>query len=210
MEIKKDHLVDIYLKRTYSKNEDIKLLEENGYSEDCAQVYMNGYVDGIEYCLSMISPNINFEAYINAILKNRIENIDIINTGMVIASTNSDVPNNLFLVLSSYQDNSSVYDIVFLIPEISIEGYKFEKRYDINIQGLPEIYPENFSIDLGIIRTIDFKELKNVSFSKLADINVERIVKACNDYNEEMENLYNAIIEKSNAIIEKATENDNK
>ena len=39
-------LAQLIVQRSYSKNEDIDLLQNNGYDEDCATAYMDGYVDG--------------------------------------------------------------------------------------------------------------------------------------------------------------------
>lgn len=196
-------LAQLTIQRSYSKNEDIKILEQNGYDEDCATVYMNGYVDGLSYILSMIDPNINFEDYINKIIDNEVTDLSLIKPGTILASKKvADITNNLSLVLSCTQTNEGIY--ITTTPIVTdIGNYRWERKHDIIIEGLPDIYSKELAIDLGTMIPINMKQqdLRKITsmFSILHEISenqVTEIIEAYEAYDKEMGELYDAAIKK--------------
>ena len=199
-----DRLVELALQRSYSKNTDIKLLENNGYDEDYAAAYMNGYIDGLSYILSMIEPNIDFESYINLMINNELNDLSLVKVGSILASKKiSDYTNNLSIVISCTKTNEGInLTVVPIICESTLKSFRWERKYDISIDGLPNIYPDTgLSIDLGIMHPINInKNNINIirdSFSIIYSISedqVAQIIKAYEDYDKEMGALYDAAI----------------
>ena len=196
-------LGQLVIQRSYSKNEDIKLLEQNGYDEDCATAYMNGYVDGLSYILSMINPEIDFEGYVNKIIDNEVTNLSVIRPGTILASKKvSDITNNLSLVLSCSRTNEGVY--ITTTPIVTdIGNYRWERKHDIIIEGLPTIYSKELAIDLGTMVPINMKQhdLSKITamFSVIHEISkdqVTEIIEAYEAYDKEMGELYDAAIQK--------------
>lgn len=202
-------LAQLVVQRSYSKNEDIQILENNGYDEDCATAYMNGYVDGLSHVLSFIYPKIDFESYMEMMIKNPVNDITIecIKPGMIIASKKvPDFWNNLSLVLSvqSITDGVSV-TLASLICEDHFESqYRFERKYEIEISGLPSIYPEKFGIDLGTMYPVTLKQNHSKEIGKMFSIihqisvdKVDEVIKAYEDYDKEMGKLYDIATNKN-------------
>ena len=202
-------LAQLLIQRSYSKNEDVKILEDNGYDEDCAFAYMNGYVDGLTHTLSFIYPNLDFESYIETMIGNPIHdiNIETIKPGMIIASKKvPDFWNNLSLVLSvqSISDGVSVTLASLICEEYFESQYRFERKYEIEISGLPSIYPEKFSIDLGTMYPVTMKQT-NVDelgkwFSIIHQVSTDQIndvIKAYEAYDKEMGELYDIATNKN-------------
>ena len=199
-----DRLVELALQRSYVKNSDIKLLENNGYDKDCAAAYMDGYIDGLSYILSMIEPNIDFESYINLIIDNELNDLSLVKVGSILASKKiSDYTNNLSIVISCTKTNEGInLTVVPIICESTLKSFRWERKYDISIDGLPNIYPDTgLSIDLGIMHPINInKNNINIirdSFSIIHSISedqVAQIIKAYEDYDKEMGALYDAAI----------------
>lgn len=196
-------LGQLAIQRSYSKNEDIKLLEENGYSKDNAKSYMDGYVDGLSYILSMINPDIDFEGFINKMIDNEIIDLSTIKPGTILASKKvADITNNLSLVLSCTKTNEGVY--ITTTPIVTdIGNYRWERKHDIIIEGLPDIYSKELAIDLGTMVPINMKQqdLRKITamFSIIHEISenqVTEIIAAFEAYDKEMGELYDAAIQK--------------
>lgn len=198
-------LGQLAIQRSYSKNEDIKLLEENGYTKDNAKSYMDGYVDGLSYILSMINPDIDFEGFINKMIDNEIIDLSTIKPGTILASKKvADITNNLSLVLSCTKTNEGVY--ITTTPIVTdIGNYRWERKHDIVIEGLPDIYSKELAIDLGTMVPINMKHqnLRKITamFSIIHEISenqVTEIITAFEAYDKEMGELYDAAIQKHN------------
>lgn len=194
-------LLQLIVQRSYSKNDDIIILEQNEYSKDCAKSYMDGYIDGLSYVLSMIEPDIDFESYINKIIENEITDISVIKPGTILASKKvPDILNNLSLVLSCSKTSEGI--IITTTPIIYDTGnYRWERKYDIFIENLPSIYPDNLAIDLGTMYPIKMnqKDIDNIktTFSIIHIIEenkVNDIINAFEAYDKEMGALYDAAI----------------
>lgn len=201
-------LAGLILKRSYSKNEDINVLKENGYSDEKAISYMDGYVDGLSYVLSCIYPNMDFEEYIKNVIDNPIRNINIesIKPGMIlVAKTCADTFNNLDLILSVQKINDGVsVTLARLISEFTFNEYIFERKYNIEISGLPSNYSEKFAIDLGTMYPIimiqsDILDIRS-KFSiihQISEDEVNKIIKAYEAYDKEMGELYDIAMNKN-------------
>lgn len=203
-----DRLAELALQRSYSKNSDIKLLENNGYDEDCAATYMDGYIDGLSYILSMIEPNIDFESYINLMINNELNDLSLVKVGSILASKKvSDYTNNLSIVISCTKTNEGInLTVVPIICEYTLKSFRWERKYDITIDGLPNIYPDTgLAIDLGIMHPINLNK-NNINIIKdtfsiihtISEEQVSKIIKAYEDYDKEMGALYDSAIQESN------------
>ena len=170
---------------------------------------MNGYVDGLSHALSFIYPKLDFEPYIEAIIKNPLKDINIesIKPGMIIASKKvPDFWNNLNLVLSVQEITEGV-SVTFasIVCEDYLENkYKYERKYEIEISGLPSIYPEKFGIDLGTMYPVTMKQSQSKDFSKwfsiihqISEDRVNEIIKAYEAYDKEMGELYDIATNKN-------------
>ena len=194
-------LMQLIVQRSYSKNDDIIILEQNEYSKECAESYMDGYIDGLSYVLSMIEPDIDFEGYINKMIENEITDISVIKPGVILASKKvPDILNNLSLVLSCSKTSEGI--IITTTPIIyDIGNYRWERKYDITIENLPTIYHSNLAIDLGTMYPFkmnqkDIDNIKN-TFSVIHIIEenkVNDIINAFEAYDKEMGALYDAAI----------------
>lgn len=204
---KMDRLVELVVQRSYSKNNDIKLLENNGYSEDCATSYMDGYIDGLSYILSMVYPNIDFEAYINLMINNELNDLSLVKIGTILASKKvPDYTNNLSLVISCTETNEGInLTVVPILCETDVKTFKWERKYNIDIEGLPNIYPNTgFAIDLGTMYPMNINK-NNTNMIKdtlsiihtISEEQVAEIIKAYEDYDKEMGALYDAAIQKN-------------
>ena len=202
-------LAQLIVQRSYSKNEDIQILENNGYDEDCATAYMDGYVDGLSHVLSFIYPKMNFESYMEMMIKNTVNDITIegIKPGMIIASKKvPDFWNNLNLVLSVQTITEGV-SVTFagLVCEDYLENrYRFERKYEIEISGLPSIYPEKFGIDLGTMYPVTMKQSQSKDLGKwfsiihqISEDQVNDVIKAYEAYDKEMGELYDIATNKN-------------
>lgn len=196
-------LIQFVIQRSYSKNEDIKILEQNGYDEDCATAYMDGYVDGLGYILSMINPDINFEDYINKMIKNEVIDLSMIKPGSILASKKvADITNNLSLVLNCTKTNEGIY--ITTTPIITdIGNYRWERKHDIIIENLPNIYSKELAIDLGSMLPLNMKQqdLSKITtmFSIIHEIpetQVTEIIEAFEAYDKEMGEIYDAVVKR--------------
>lgn len=199
-------LTQYIVKRSYSKNEDEKILEQNGYSEDCATAYMDGYVDGLSYILSLIDPNIDFEDYINKMVNNKVSDLSMIKPGTILASKKSEVINNLSIVLSCNEISGGINIITtpIIYEDSFVSNYRWERKYDIIIKGLCNIYPEKCAIDLGTMYPLN---LTKNNIDKIADMfsviynisedQLKEIVNVFEMYDKEMGDLYDRAIQEN-------------
>ena len=152
----------------------------------------------------MIEPNIDFESYINLMINNELNDLSLVKVGSILASKKiSDYTNNLSIVISCTKTNEGInLTVVPIICESTLKSFRWERKYDISIDGLPNIYPDTgLSIDLGIMHPINInKNNINIirdSFSIIYSISedqVAQIIKAYEDYDKEMGALYDAAI----------------
>lgn len=195
-------LAQLIVQRSYSKNEDIDLLQNNGYDEDCATAYMDGYVDGLSHVLSFIYPKLDFESYIESMIKNPVKdiNIETIKPGMIIASKKvPDFWNNLNLVLSvqTITEGVSVTFAALVCEDYLENKYRYERKYEVEISGLPTLYPQKLAIDLGTMYPTTMKQSQCNDIGKYFSIihqipeeQVNEIIKAYEAYDKEMGELY--------------------
>lgn len=158
-----DMLIQYILKRAYSKNNDIKILENNGYSEDCAQAYMDGYVDGLSHILSLLEPSRAYEDYFENIFKNDKIDISNIEIGNILLSKKANFPCNLSIVVTIGEDNRSNHKSLLTFPMIpanyiKILDWKPMSTHIIENSSLPKIYYEdgnnNFAINVSGIYSV--------------------------------------------------------
>lgn len=160
-------LINTILKRAFSKHEDINLLQNNGYDEDCSWAYMNGYVDGLSYVLALLDPNMDYEKYIEKVLESDPVSVDDVNIGDIIFSKNAIFPNNLSIVISkgSDEENGTKSTSLFMLqiaPKsiCSLLLWPESNIYKIDIDNLPIIYykinngNKEFAINLDNIYNI--------------------------------------------------------
>lgn len=179
-------LINTILKRTFSKHEDIQLLQNNGYDEDCSWAYMNGYIDGLSYVLYLLDPNMDYEKYIEKVLESDPVNIDDVITGDIIFSKDNMFPNNLSIVVSKKVDeengikSTSLFTLQIVPKNIcSLLGWQETDIYKIEIDNLPYIYykinndNKEFAINLNNIYNITILSNKDNFSGKYSIIRKE-------------------------------------
>ena len=201
-------LTRLLISRTYSKNSDIELLQKNGYDEDCAVSYMDGYIDGISYTLSMIYPNINFEEFIEIMIKNNVVDLAEIRPGTILASKKMpEYNNNLSVVLSVTRSPAGIYITATNLYNMSVyeNAPRMEREYNIHIEALPQIYPQDFVIDLGTMFPInmDNTNIQAISdtfsiINQLSEKEITKLIHAFEEYDKEMGELYDVATGKIN------------